>query len=86
MIGVAYIYILIAIFIPLILKKKDMISKFAARKAVHMFAGLVVLTAPFFLWPFWPTLIAGSVTILVFFSSKEAKIKQLKELQDHYHS
>jgi phytol kinase len=82
MIGVAYIYILITIFIPLILKKKDMISKFAARKAVHMFAGLVVLTAPFFLWPFWPALIAGSVTLLVFFSSKESKIKQLKELYD----
>jgi phytol kinase len=82
MIGIAYVYILITIFVPLILKKKDMISKFAARKAVHMFAGLVVLIAPFFLWPFWPALIAGSLTILVYFSSKESKIKQLKELYD----
>ena len=81
-IGIAYVYILITIFIPLILKKKDMISKFAARKAVHMFAGLVILTSPFFLWPFWPALIAGSVTVLVYFSSKESKIKQLKELYD----
>jgi phytol kinase len=81
-IGIAYIYILLSIFIPLILKKKDMITKFAARKAVHMFAGLVILTAPFFLWPFWPALVAGSFTALVYFSSKESKVKQLKELYD----
>lgn len=81
-IGIAYLYVVLTISIPLILKRKDKISKFTARKAVHMFAGLVVLTSPFFIWPFWPTLIAGSFTVLVYFSSKESKVKQLKELYD----
>ena len=79
---IAYLYVLIAIFVPLILKKKQKISKFAARKVVHSFAGLTALTAPFYVWPFWPTIIAGSLTILVYFSSKESKVKQLKELYD----
>ncbi len=78
----AYVYILLTIFIPLILKKKDKITKFAARKAVHMFAGLSILSAPFYFWPFWSAIIAGSLTVLVFFSSKESKIKQLKELYE----
>lgn len=78
----AYIYILFTIFIPLILKKKNKITKFSARKAVHMFAGLAILSSPFYFWPFWPTIIAGSLTILVFFSSKESKVKQLRELYD----
>ncbi|MHA1688653.1 MAG: diacylglycerol/polyprenol kinase family protein [Promethearchaeota archaeon] len=79
---VAYIYVLLTIFIPLILKKKDKISKFTARKTVHMLAGLAVLSAPFYVWPFFSTIIAGSLTVLVYFSSKESKVKQLKELYE----
>ncbi|MHA1803908.1 MAG: diacylglycerol/polyprenol kinase family protein [Promethearchaeota archaeon] len=79
---VAYVYVLLTIFIPLILKKKDIISKFTARKAVHMFAGLAILSSPFYVWPFFPTIIAGSLTVLVYFSSKESKVKQLKELYE----
>jgi hypothetical protein len=78
----AYVYILLTIFIPLILYKKDKVSKFTARKSVHFSAGLAVLSSPFFAWPFWPTIIAGSLTILVYFSSKESKVKQLKDLYD----
>ncbi|MFX1489365.1 MAG: diacylglycerol/polyprenol kinase family protein [Promethearchaeota archaeon] len=81
-VGIAYLYVLLTIFIPLTLYKKQIISKFSARKAVHMFAGLTILTSPFYIWPFWPTIIAGSLTLLVYFSSKESKVKQLKELYD----
>ncbi|MFW9901289.1 MAG: diacylglycerol/polyprenol kinase family protein [Candidatus Thorarchaeota archaeon] len=81
-VGITFFYILLSIFIPLILYKKEKITKFAARKAVHMFAGLAVLSSPFYFWPFWPTIIAGTLTILVYFSSKESKVKQLKDLYD----
>ena len=81
-VGIAFLYVLLAIFIPLILYKKEKISKFTARKVVHMFAGLVILTSPFYIWPFWPAIIAGIFTLLVYFSSKESKVKQLKDLYD----
>ncbi len=81
-VGITYLYVILSIFIPLILYKKEKISKFAARKAVHMSAGLAILSSPFFFWPFWPTIIAASLTMLVFFSSKESKVKQLKDLYD----
>ena len=78
----AYTYILLTIFIPLTLYKKEIISKFSARKSVHMFAGLAILSSPFYFWPIWPTIIAGTLTIFVYLSSKESKVKQLKELYD----
>ncbi|MFX1280933.1 MAG: diacylglycerol/polyprenol kinase family protein [Promethearchaeota archaeon] len=79
---IAYIYILLTIFIPLTFYKKGKISKFSARKAVHMFAGLAILSSTFYFWPFWPTIIAGTLTLFVYFSSKDSKVKQLKELYD----
>jgi phytol kinase len=81
-VGITYLYVILTIFIPLILFKKEKISKFAARKSVHMFAGLAILSSPFYFWPFWPTIIAGTLTIFVYFSSKESKVKQLKDLYD----
>lgn len=81
-VGITYFYVLMTIFIPLILYKKEKISKFIARKSVHMFAGLAILSSPFYFWPFWPTIIAGTLTVFVYFSSKESKVKQLKELYD----
>ncbi|MFX1378042.1 MAG: diacylglycerol/polyprenol kinase family protein [Promethearchaeota archaeon] len=79
-VGIAYFYVLLTIFIPVILYKKEKITKFAARKAIHMFAGLAILTSPFYFWPFWPTIIAGTLTVFVYFSSKKSKVKQLKDL------
>ncbi|MFW9970510.1 MAG: diacylglycerol/polyprenol kinase family protein [Candidatus Odinarchaeota archaeon] len=81
-VAIAYFYILLTIFIPLLLYKKEKITKFVARKAIHMFAGLAILTSPFYFWPFWPTIIAGTLTVFVYFSSKESKVKQLKDLYE----
>ena len=81
-VGITFFYVLLAIFTPLILYKKGKITKFTARKSVHLFAGLSILSSPFFFWPFWPTIIAGTLTIVVLFSSKDSKVKQLKELYD----
>lgn len=81
-VAITYFYVILTICIPLILYKKDKISKFSARKAVHMFAGLAILSSPFYFWPFWPTIVASTLTLFVYFSSKESKVKQLKDLYD----
>ncbi|MFO8017512.1 MAG: hypothetical protein R6U96_02655 [Promethearchaeia archaeon] len=78
----AYGYILVTILTPMVLKKRDKLTKFQARKTVHMFTGLVVLIVPFFRWPYWAMVIAASVTTLTYFSSKDSKVKSLKELYE----
>lgn len=77
-----YIYVALTIMIPVQLKKRNKVSKFTARKMVHSFAGLSVLSTPFYIWPYFAVIIAGSLTVLVLLSSKESKIKQFKDLYD----
>ncbi len=79
---IAYLYILLIIFIPMTLKKRDVISKFTARKLVHLFSGLIVLIVPFLSWSYFAIIIAGSITIITYFCSSDSKIKPLKELYD----
>jgi dolichol kinase len=79
---ITYLYILITIIIPVQLKKRGKITKFQARKAVHLLAGLSVLTVSYYDWKGWAVIIAGSLTFLVLLSSKKSKVKQLKELYD----
>ena len=81
-VGITFFYVLLTIFIPLFLYKKEKISKFTARKSIHMFAGLAILSSPFYFWPFWSTIVAGTLTVFVYLSSKESKVKQLKDLYD----
>ncbi len=75
-----YMYVVLTIIIPVQLKKRDKISKFTARKTIHLLAGLSILVTPFFTYPAFAIMIAGSLTVLVFFSSKESKVKTLKDL------
>jgi dolichol kinase len=77
-----FIYVLGTILIPVQLKKRDKITKFQARKAVHLLAGLAVLTTPYYSWPWWAVILAGSMTLLTLLSSKKSSVKQLKELYD----
>jgi dolichol kinase len=79
---ITYAYVFLTILIPVYLKKKNKVSKFTARKMVHLLAGLSVLTTPFFTWPYFAVVIAGSLTALTLLSSKESKVKKLKELYD----
>lgn len=82
LIGIAYGYVIITILIPVFLKKKGMISKFHARKIVHLFAGLIVLIVPFFIMPLYAVFIALSLAIVVYFSSRDSSVKQLQELYE----
>lgn len=79
---ITYIYVFITILIPVQLKKRGKITKFQARKAVHLLAGLSVLTVSYYEWVWWAVIIAGSLTFLVLLSSKKSKVKQLKELYE----
>ncbi|TFF99624.1 MAG: hypothetical protein EU542_08870 [Promethearchaeota archaeon] len=79
---VAFLYVGATILIPIQLKKRDKITKFQARKIVHLFAGLAVLTTPYFNWPWWAIFIAGALTVVTLFSSRNSKVKKLKELYD----
>jgi phytol kinase len=80
--GIAYGYVILTILIPVYLKKKNLISRFHARKSVHLFTGLVVLIVPFFILPLFAVFIALSLTIAVFFSSRDSSVRQLKELYE----
>jgi phytol kinase len=77
-----FVYVFATILIPVQLKKRDKITKFQARKMVHLFAGLSILITPYFSWPWWAVLLASSMTILTFLSSKKSKVKQLRDLYD----
>ena len=79
---IAYVYVLAMILIPVALKKKDKISSFTARKFVHLFAGLVVLIVPFFVLPIISLVITIPFCLMTYFSSKESKVKALKDLYD----
>ncbi len=79
---ITYLYVFAAILIPVQLKKRNKITKFQARKAVHLFAGFAVFSSPYYEWPWWSVIIAATLTILVLLSSKQSKVKQLKELYD----
>lgn len=81
-IGIAYGYVLSTILVPVFLKKKGLISKFVARKVVHLFSGLVVLIVPFFILPLHAVFIALSMTIVVYFSSRDSSVRKLQELYE----
>jgi len=82
LIGIAYGYVFITILVPVYLKKKDLISKFVARKIVHLCAGLVVLIVPFFILPLHAVYIALSMTVIIYFSSRDSSVRQLQELYE----
>ena len=79
---ITYGYIFATILIPVQLKKKGKLTKFQARKFVHLFAGLSVLSTPFFTWPWLAIIIAGSLTVLTYLSSRKSRVKRLKELYE----
>jgi dolichol kinase len=79
----SYLYVFITIAVPVYLKKKEWISKFIARKIVHLYSGLVVLIVPFFILPLHAVYISLSITVMTYFSSRDSSVKQLQEL---YHS
>ena len=82
LIGIAYGYIILTILIPVYLKKNNIISKFIARKSVHLFTGLIVLIVPFFILPLHAIFIAITLTTAVYFSSRDSSVKQLQELYE----
>ncbi len=81
-IGLALIYVLAWVLIPEILQKKGIISKFVARKLVHLFAGLVVIIAPFLTIPWFAVALASLMTFVTLKSSKHSSMAAFKGLYD----
>ena len=82
LIVIVYGYMLFTIIVPVYLKKKNRISKFIARKIVHLCTGLVILVVPFFILPLHAVFISFSMTIIVYFCSRDSSVRQLKELYE----
>lgn len=74
-----FVYVGIIFFVVKFLKNKGYISKFIARKIIHLTAGLSVLVMPFFSWPFWGSIISFLIMITMYFSRKRSKIGVLKD-------
>lgn len=82
MVGIAYGYVLISILVPVALRKRGLVSKFVARKIVHLFAGLIVLIVPFFILPLHAVYVALSMAVVVYFSARDSSVKQLQRLYE----
>jgi len=78
----AYLYIFAVILIPKYLNEKGKISKFTTRKIIHLLAGLIIFITPFLEFYWFAVIIAGSMMVLTYLSSKESKVKQLRSLYD----
>jgi phytol kinase len=76
----AVIYVIATIFIPKILKEKQIISGFTARKIIHSFAGLGVFITPYMYYPIIAVSIAIASTILTKASTERSQVKPLKGL------
>ncbi len=80
--GIALLYVLAWVLIPEILQKKGKISKFIARKLVHLFAGLAIFISPFLTIPWFAVAIALLMTLVTLKSSKHSSNPALKGLYD----
>jgi phytol kinase len=80
--GCALLYVLAWVLIPEILQKKGVISKFVARKLVHLFAGLAIIIAPFLTIPWFAVALAALMTLVTLKSSKHSSMAAFKGLYD----
>ncbi|MHA1776844.1 MAG: diacylglycerol/polyprenol kinase family protein [Promethearchaeota archaeon] len=77
---VILIYLTLTIFIPKILKEKNIISKYSARKIIHSFSGLAILITPYLTYTIIAAIIALLMTFLTRESKDKSKAKPLREL------
>ncbi|MCF2138883.1 MAG: hypothetical protein K9W44_02350 [Candidatus Lokiarchaeota archaeon] len=76
----ALIYVAITILIPKMLKERNIISKYTARKLIHSFSGLAIFIAPYLKYPIIAAFIALLMTFLTRESKEKSKNKPLREL------
>jgi len=78
--AIALGYVFACVLIPKYLVHKELISKFAARKAVHLLAGLAIFITPYLTIPWFAVLIAVLLTIVTLKSSKQSSNPTLRDL------
>ncbi len=79
---VALAYVFATILVPKALYKTGHLSKFGARKSVHLTAGLSIFICPYLTYPAFAILIAGLLTVVTFKSGRKSKIAALRELYE----
>ncbi len=80
--GFALLYVFAWVLIPEILQKKGRISKFVARKLVHLFAGLAIIITPYLTIPWFAVALAALMTLVTLKSSKHSAVSAFKGLYD----
>ncbi len=78
----ALLYVFAWVLIPEILQKKGVISKFVARKLVHLFAGLSIFITPYLTIPWFAVALAALMTVVTLKSSKHSTLAAFKGLYD----
>ncbi|MFX0102437.1 MAG: diacylglycerol/polyprenol kinase family protein [Candidatus Hodarchaeota archaeon] len=73
----AFIYVAGIIAVSLMLKKKDIISKHAARKIVHLFAGFACFIVPFLTYPHLALIVSLTFLLLIRISNPKTPLFQM---------
>ena len=78
--GIALIYVFACVLIPEILQKRGIVSKFVARKTVHLLTGLAIFITPYLSIPWFAVALAASMVVVTYRSSKNSSNPMLRDL------
>ncbi|MHA1732855.1 MAG: hypothetical protein ACTSU5_12995 [Promethearchaeota archaeon] len=81
-VAITFAYVFATILVPKELYKAGRISKFGARKFVHLTSGLSVFICPYLTYPAFAILVAGVLTVVTYNSGKKSKVAALRELYE----
>ncbi len=73
----AFAFILLVIGIPMVLKKKEVISGHVARKIVHLFAGFSCFIVPFLFYPGLALILSGLFLVVTRISTPKTQVFQM---------
>ncbi len=78
----AFAFILVVIGLPMVLKKKNLISGHAARKIVHLFAGFSCFIVPFLYYPWLALILSGLFLCVTRISTPKTQVFQMMGEKD----
>ncbi|MBN2150320.1 MAG: hypothetical protein JW839_02625 [Candidatus Lokiarchaeota archaeon] len=78
----AFAFILVVIGIPMLLKKKGVISGHSARKIVHLFAGFSCFIVPFLQYPWLALILSGLFLCVTRVSTPKTQVFQMMGEKD----
>jgi hypothetical protein len=78
----AFAFILVVIGLPMVLKKKEIISGHTARKMVHLFAGFSCFIVPFLNYPWLALILSGLFLAVTRISTPKTQVFQMMGEKD----